>query len=327
MKLPDEIEKQIEEKVKNIKLTDLKEYAVNLSNRYMNEKRSGQSLLSEDVEAIVYSIIRMPATYSAVKMAALEAKCDEKKIDSILDVGAGTGAASFAISEIIDIKKVTCIERENAMQKLGKELMHEHSVLKNAEWIDLDIEKDEMNKKADLVVSSYMLNEIREENRIAVVEKLLKATNKILIIIEPGTPAGFNNIRKIQKYAIDNNIKILAPCTGQTYCKLNSDDWCHSIVRVERNKLHKYLKDGDAPYEDEKFSYIALSKIVDSNEDSISKARILRHPLIEKGKITLKVCLNGEISSIIITKKDKELFKMAKKKSCGECILYIKEEF
>ena len=38
MKLPDEIEKQIEEKVKNIKLTDLKEYAVNLSNRYMNER-------------------------------------------------------------------------------------------------------------------------------------------------------------------------------------------------------------------------------------------------------------------------------------------------
>ena len=78
---------------------------------------------------------------------------------------------------------------------------------------------------------------------------------------------------------------------------------------------------------DEKFSYIALSKIVDSNEDSISKARILRHPLIEKGKITLKVCLNGEISSMIITKKDKELFKMTKKKSCGKCIPYIKEEF
>lgn len=49
--------------------------------------------------------------------------------------------------------------------------------------------------------------------------------------------------------------------------------------------------------------------------------------MIEKGKITLKVCLNGDISKMIITKKDKELFKMTKKKSCGECIPYIKEEF
>ena len=104
MKIPFELEERIEKEVENIKLSDLKDVAKNLSNRYMNEKRSGQSLLSEDIEAIVYSIIRMPATYSAVKIAALEANCNERKIDSILDVGAGTGAASFAICEIIDIK-------------------------------------------------------------------------------------------------------------------------------------------------------------------------------------------------------------------------------
>ena len=80
--------------------------------------------------------------------------------------------------------------------------------------------------------------------------------------------------------------------------------------------MHKLLKSADLPYEDEKFSYIAISKEKYDN----SGIRILRHPMIEKGKITLKVCHNGEIEDMIVTKKDKELFKMVKKKKCGDMI-------
>lgn len=55
---------------------------------------------------------------------------------------------------------------------------------------------------------------------------------------------------------------------------------------MERTKAHKVLKNADLPYEDEKFSYIAISKEKCDN----SGTRILRHPMIEKGKIALKVC-------------------------------------
>ena len=50
----------------------------------------------------------------------------------------------------------------------------------------------------------------------------------------------------------------------------------------------------------------------------MAESRILRHPIIEPGKITLRLCTNGNIEEKIITKKDKENFKIAKKKKCGD---------
>lgn len=63
MKIPSELEDKIEKQLENVKLTELKEISKNLSNKYMNEKRMGQSLLNKELEALAYSVIRMPATF------------------------------------------------------------------------------------------------------------------------------------------------------------------------------------------------------------------------------------------------------------------------
>ena len=102
-------------------------------------------------------------------------------------------------------------------------------------------------------------------------------------------------------------------------CDIPEDDWCASSVRVQRTKIHKYLKNAEIGYEDEKFSYIAIAK---ENIDFIKRKdnvrRILRHPKIENGRILVKTCLNGEIKEEIITKKNKEEFKTLKKKNIGD---------
>ena len=90
---------------------------------------------------------------------------------------------------------------------------------------------------------------------------------------------------------------------------LEKNDWCHSICRIARTKIHKKLKGGVVPYEDEKFSYMAFSK----KECKMAEARILRHPKSEPGKITLEVCTKKGIDRIIVTKKNKEKFKIARK--------------
>ena len=261
--------------------------------------------------------MRMPATYGAV-YTALKHTLEriDGNIQSVLDIGAGTGAATWAISELLDTKNIQCFEREQVMLELGKSFMNQNPKLKDISWDYMDIVEDDLDVKADLVVTSYMLNEIKPENRKDVINKLIKSSNHIILIIEPGTPEGFQNIKEVQKMAIENNLYIIAPCTFQGVCPLPNEDWCHSIVRMERTKVHKVLKSADLPYEDEKFSYIAISKEKCDN----SGTRILRHPMIEKGKITLKVCHNGEIEDMIVTKKDKELFKMVKKKKCGDWI-------
>ena len=52
MRIPDELEDKIANEINNIKLTDLRDTAKILSDRYMNAKRTGQSLLNKNLEVL-----------------------------------------------------------------------------------------------------------------------------------------------------------------------------------------------------------------------------------------------------------------------------------
>ncbi len=316
MKIPYLLEQAIENKAEGIKLIELKQSAHKLSTKYMNEERTGKSLLSEEKEAVAYSIMRMPATFCAITVALQHVLNIVKhiEIDTVLDIGAGTGATVWATKELLNPSKVVCIEREKAMLKLGQDLMADNPNMHDVEWQEKDIVKEDIPSKADLIIVSYVVNELKEEEKNKFIQKLLNLEYKILLIVEPGTPEWFKNIKEVQSLALQYRKNIIAPCTCQEKCKLPENDWCHATVRVERNKIHKILKSGDSPFEDEKFSYIAIS----NEEFNTAESRILRHPKIEAGKITLKLCRNGEIKEEIITKKEKDKFKLAKKKKCGD---------
>ena len=97
-------------------------------------------------------------------------------------------------------------------------------------------------------------------------------------------------------------------------CPIKKGDWCHFSTRVSRSKLHKALKEGDSPFEDEKYAYIVFSK----KEVNRCSARITRHPLIYNGYLSLTVCDQNGIENIKITKKEKERYKKARKASAGD---------
>lgn len=320
MELPIELRNLIEEKLEGVNIKELQKNSESVSLKYRDDNRDGRRLVTEEIEALAYAAVRMPATYGAVSSALKHTFeiCDEK-IESVLDVGAGTGAGTWAVCSFIDFDDCICLEREDVMRNLGKSLMEESEVdaLKNVKWEKFDLVTSDIEQKADLVICSYVLNELSEENRLIALDKLWKATNKILLIIEPGTPKGFSEIKELRTILIDNGGNVIAPCPNIENCPMSENDWCHTTCRVARTKIHKLLKNGDAPYEDEKFSYIAVSKDGVDKEDF---ARVLRHPKIESGKITLQVCSNEGIIEKVVTKKDKELFKIARKAGCGDRI-------
>ena len=132
MKIPDLLENAIEKEIQGIKITELKELAKRLSDRYMNEKREGQTLLSKEKEALAYSGMRMPATFCAVTVALRNTLniAENCNIETVLDIGAGTGAGAWAINELINPKEITCLEREEAMRTVGQDLMKSNSEMK-----------------------------------------------------------------------------------------------------------------------------------------------------------------------------------------------------
>lgn len=143
---------------------------------------------------------------------------------------------------------------------------------------------------------------------------LWNATKQILLLVEPGTPAGFAHLREIRTLLLPHGVHIAAPCPHEEECPLPDDDWCHFTCRIARSRLHKQLKGGDAPFEDEKFSYLALTR----QNSAPAASRILRHPRIDSGKITLKLCTSEGLSTRQVRKKEGSLFKVARKSNCGD---------
>lgn len=315
MELPIEFKNVIENLTAGIPLKKLIAASEAISLRYRSESGAGKALITNDTEAAAYAVVRMPATIGAAGSAMqYAAELFSGEVNTILDIGAGTGACCWAAAQIFtETKKITCLERENAMLSFGKKLMKDGGFPIECDWVSCDITKP-FSHKADLVTASYVMNELTPVKRAELTTRLWESTEKLLIIIEPGTPVGFGNIKAVRKQLTEMGAAIIAPCPHKAECPLPDDDWCHFTARISRTKLHKLLKGGDVPYEDEKFSYIAAVK----GDCEPFGCRVLRHPKIESGKITLKLCTENGITERIITKKDGVLFKKARKSDCGD---------
>ena len=316
IELPYNLQVALEQQTSRIKLSLLISDASDLSERYRNESGKGNRLLTKDSQAAAYSVVRMPATYGAVYTALSSAllHIGKDEFKTLLDVGAGTGAGTWACGQLLSLSLTTCLERENAMSEFGKKMMDGCDNFINTKWIDADITKDDMQYSADLVICSYVLNELSSDKRMSIVDKIWKCTDKMLLIVDPGTPAMFDEMREIRTHLLGLGAHILAPCTHENPCPVESPDWCHFTCRIARTKLHKLLKSGDAPYEDEKFTYMVFTKT--PHIKAIS--RIRRHPHIEPKKITLELCTASGLISRMFTKKDKEMFKKARKSDCND---------
>ena len=313
------LEQALYELTAGMSLAGLEKDARAISENYRLRTGEGKRLLTRESEAAAYAAARMPATYSAAREAISSALCASGlEIRTLLDCGAGTGAASWAAAELMELESITCLEREDAMRAVGERLMRSgYGALARATWSSWDLTAPQALPEADCVVEGYMLGELSQEMRIAAAKRLYAAARQMLVLVEPGTPQGFHNLRAVREALMAEGATVAAPCPqGNRPCPMTGEDWCHFTVRVQRTKLHKALKGGDAPYEDEKYCYLALTK---EPPKAACGSRVLRHPLIAPGRITLTLCEAGEKKLRVVTKKD-PLWKRARKIGAGDCI-------
>jgi ribosomal protein RSM22 (predicted rRNA methylase) len=177
-----------------------------------------------------------------------------------------------------------------------------------------DIIRDKIEIESDFVMTSYVLSEMKEQDRLDSVEKLLKIANKYLLIIDTGTPRTYENMMTIKRYVQEKGYKVIAPCCSNK-CGLKND-YCQFFARVERSALMKQAKAGELSYEDEKYFYLLIAK----TENLIEGKRIIRRPVIKTNNIELVMCFEDGVEKKIFTKKDKELFKKAKKAKINDIL-------
>ena len=318
MELPGTLMEALSQLPEGIRQEELHKEAQSLSLQYRSQDGSGGRLVTKDIQASAYAVARMPATYGAI-VKALRYALDAADIRprTLLDAGAGTGAASWAAAALLQLDEAVCLEREAAMRRLGQSLMQAGpAVLQNARWLERDLFQDMVTERAGLVIAAYVLNEMTEEGRAAAAHKLWNAAEQMLLLVEPGTPAGYAHLIKAREQLLTMGALIAAPCPHSSPCPLKDGDWCHFTCRVQRTRLHKQLKGGEAAYEDEKYAYMAFVR----EPCRTAGARVLRHPQVRKGHVMLTLCTSSGVQTRTVTKKDGEAYKLAKDASAGDSI-------
>ena len=330
MELPSDLKYAIETELSNKSIRRIANRATGLSDRYREcKKADGKSFLNSKEDAKAYAAFRMPATFAAAyfAMKQIQECLPQWNPQTLLDTGAGPGTIMWAASSVWPtLQHMTLLEREESMIALGKKLAGYSSPppIQNAVWRKMDI-TDLLQSSAnttkmntgdtdtyDIVTASYVLGELRESNRESYIKSLWEATRGILLLIEPGTPAGFARIRLAREQLMASDAAILAPCPCNISCPMTGGNWCHFSQRVSRSRLHKQVKSAEAPYEDEKFSFVTASRL--------EGYPIQGHPQVRKGHIILECCTSEGLITKTVTRKEKEKYRIAKDLIWGSAV-------
>jgi ribosomal protein RSM22 (predicted rRNA methylase) len=271
----------------------------------------------EDVAA--YAAARLPATYAAMRVALgeLAERCPSLAPERQLDLGAGPGTALWAAADVWPtLRASTAVEAEPAMAELGRALAaaSDRPSVAGAAWIAGRLPEAIPDERFDLVTLGYVLAELDDAAQAATVERAWDAAGT-LVVVEPGTPAGYRRVLAARDRLLGRDAVLAAPCPHERACPLaGGDHWCHFAVRLPRSSAHRQVKGAELGHEDEKLSYVAVTR----EPAARTEARVLRHPQVRPGHVLLELCTDEGVVRETVSKRDRERYRRARKASWGE---------
>lgn len=287
-----------------------------ISRKYRRLEGKNLQLASKE-EASAYLLTRFPATFAAMGdvLQHVAKLAPDFTPHNLLDIGAGPATATLAARDVFgDELSSSLIEVNTYLREIGETLLE-----CSAEYHAQSIQSYNEATEYDLVLASYVLNEVQGDDIIPLIEKYWERCAGVMVILEPGTPQGAKLIARIREHVSSlNDAHILGPCPQSGLCPLKDFEkrWCHFSVRVERSRRHKHLKGGEAGYEDEKFSWLAVSRKPAENMPSY---RIIGHPT-GTGVRQLQVCgKDGKAENLNIAKSHPQ-YKKARKAEWGDAL-------
>lgn len=324
MQLPASIRTAFDLSLEGISRKALAARAEAISTRYRTKGSATDSsqIIRTPEDALAYALVRMPATFAAVRAALLAAVAAHPDFapTSLLDAGAGPGTAAWAALETwSSLTDLTLIDQNAALLSLARNIAAQiegptqpvfaHGTLPGA------LEK---TSAADLVLASYALTELAPQQLATTLNALWQRTAQMLVVVEPGTTEGFRRMHTCRTQLIAAGAQILAPCTHHEACPLaTAERWCHFNQRLPRLRDHIAVKSASTPFEDERYSYlIALRTPIERNQ----RRRILATPVVNKGQITLSLCAPRTCEAHPIPRSNKTLYKQARHFDWGDAV-------
>lgn len=338
--LPAELKVALDRKAEGLSRSDTAVRAAAISQTYRGGGGSGA--IRNETDALAYALARMPATYAAV-VACLNALCEirpEFAPHTLLDIGAGPGTATWAAAQAFDcLDEFDAIDANPALRALALDLMSDQARLRSLRYVQSEASAGlrDAAASADLVVASYVIGEMNADQQAALADLMWAATRDMLLVVEPGTPAGYQRILDLRRRLIAQGAHVIAPCPHDGECPLiafstevdttsrgenapkekAAPDWCHFVQRLPRSRAHKRIKGAELPFEDEKFSYVALARTPARQRPP----RVLAPPLVTKAEMRIKLCLpDGHAGVTTFPRRDKAAYARVRRISWGDTV-------
>ncbi|MGY3609854.1 MULTISPECIES: small ribosomal subunit Rsm22 family protein [unclassified Bradyrhizobium] len=314
--LPAELKAALDARLQGVSRNEAASRAAAISRTYRDGGGSGT--IKSETDALAYALARMPATYAAVAAslnALVEIRPDFAPT-SLLDIGAGPATASWAAAQAFSsLQRFALLDanaslRALALELAGTRLRGARYELGPARKLLADAER------ADIVVASYMVGEIDETERAALARLMWEKAGEALVIVEPGTPAGYARIIALRAELIAAGAHVAAPCPHDEQCPLQAPDWCHFSQRLSRSRAHMQVKGAEVPFEDERFAYVALTRTPSANRPS----RVLAQPVVGKAEVSAKLCTPTGLSFAMIPRRAKADYAHARRWRWGDAV-------
>jgi ribosomal protein RSM22 (predicted rRNA methylase) len=97
---------------------------------------------------------------------------------------------------------------------------------------------------------------------------------------------------------------------------LVAPDWCHFAQRLPRSRDHQRVKGASVPFEDERFSYVVMSRTPARRVD----ARVLAPPEVSKSAATAKLCTAQGVVADSAARRDGDAYRRRKSWRWGDGI-------
>ncbi|KND01757.1 mitochondrial 37S ribosomal protein RSM22 [Spizellomyces punctatus DAOM BR117] len=189
------------------------------------------------VETAGYLASRTGTTYAAIRnvLIQLSKRVPSFQPTSVLDFGVGPGTALWAVQHTFD----------TIQEHVGVDISVD--MLRVAERMGSRLGFNLLTKRylppqpqpADLVICAYTLSDMPSSQHEQTVQSLWDHTRDVLVLVDRGTPEGFNMIAKARAQILGlGNAHVVAPCPHDGACPMG------------RNRIH----------EDAKFSFVVLRR-------------------------------------------------------------------
>jgi ribosomal protein RSM22 (predicted rRNA methylase) len=317
--LPAELKAALDARLHGLSRTDAAERSAKISQNYRGGGHSGA--IRSEADALAYALARMPATYAAVaaSLNALAESRGEFAPMSLLDVGAGPGTATWAAAEAWpSLDRFMLLDANSALRTLAIDLAQGSHRLSRVIY-QQGPARAELTKAepADLVIASYLIGEVDEAERRALADLMWAKCRDTLLLIEPGTPSGYARILALRAQLVAAGAHVAAPCPHDGPCPLSAPDWCHFSQRLQRSQAHRQIKGAELPFEDEKFSYVALTRA--PAESPLS--RVLAPPVVTKVEVSARLCTPDGLATARMPRRAKDSYARARRWRWGDAVI------